>query len=94
MDQNKLDYISNLIKEGYSSGYYPTWQLNVDHDNCNDEEHTKEQRMEYIASLVKEGFTSGYYPTWNIEIEEDEDQEDYSLWTEDELETLHKQNII
>lgn len=43
--------VARLIREGYTSGYYPTWTLKTTIDIGDNQEH--------IASLVEQGYTSG-----------------------------------
>jgi hypothetical protein len=63
LSEMDLEYISKLVKQGFTSGYDPIkWNIDIEFDN----EHEEEETLEYIAKLIKEGFTSGYYPNWNI----------------------------
>jgi hypothetical protein len=64
MSQDKLNYIADLIEQGFTSGFAPTWSIKIEEDD-----NEEEVRLQEIAKLVKEGLTSGYYPTWKIEIE-------------------------
>ena len=58
-DENDEDLrneeVARLIKEGYTSGYYPTWHLQIT-DIEGDLDESSEQ---HIAELVKQGYTSG-----------------------------------
>ena len=58
-DENDEDLrneeVARLIKEGYTSGYYPTWHLKI----TNIEGDLDEASEEHIAELVKQGYTSG-----------------------------------
>lgn len=65
MDEDKLIYIANLVEQGYRSGFEPTWSIEIEED-----EHDEEIRLEEIARLIKEGYRSGFEPSWSIEIEE------------------------
>lgn len=49
--------IARMVRDGFTSGYYPTWSLEAAHDVLEDE-----SAIEHIASLIEEGFTSGYEP--------------------------------
>ena len=71
MNPEYLEYISELVKQGYTSGYEPTWSIDIEED-----ENEEDVRLQEIARLIREGYTSGYNPTWNIEIDEDEQEEE------------------
>jgi hypothetical protein len=47
--------VARLIKEGYTSGFNPTWSLEITDIEGDIEETTQEE----IARLVGEGYTSG-----------------------------------
>lgn len=66
LKENDLEYIADLVEQGYTSGISPSWSIEISAEN--DEEHTKEERAEYIAQLIRDGFTSGICPTWSLEI--------------------------
>ena len=54
-EEIRNEEVSRLIKEGYTSGYYPTWHLQIT-DIEGDLDESSEQ---HIAELVKQGYTSG-----------------------------------
>lgn len=53
-DDSKLEYISELIKKGNTSGYDPYWKLSIEFDGEIDDDDRSN-----ISHLVKNGFTSG-----------------------------------
>lgn len=61
--ENDMEYIASLVKDGYTSGYYPTWSTTVERD-----EERLEEQFNYISHLIGQGFTSGYYPTWQLKV--------------------------
>ena len=73
-DELKLEVISDLISQGYTSGYEPTWTLSI--NIFEPEIEMDDMSYEYIAKLVKDGFTSGelligdenHRGHWSIEI--------------------------
>lgn len=65
MDDDKLIYIANLVEEGYRSGIDPTWSIEIEED-----ENDEEIRLQEVARLIREGYRSGVEPSWSIEIEE------------------------
>ena len=67
--EEKLNYISNLVEEGYTSGFYPTRSIVIEED-----EEAEDIRLQEVARLIREGYTNGFYPTWSLEIEEDDEQ--------------------
>lgn len=50
-ENSRNEEVARLIREGYTSGYYPTWKLKTTIDIGDNQEH--------IASLVEQGYTSG-----------------------------------
>ena len=60
----KLNHIASLVEEGYTSGYYPNWSIEIEEDD-----NEEDVRLEEISRLIREGYTSGYYPTWSIEVQ-------------------------
>ena len=78
-ENHLLDYISNEIKNDYSSGYYPTWTL------CYGEYyrgwHLRDESKELIAIAVLIGNTDGIVTEivdgekvqihWHIDIQEE-----------------------
>ena len=58
-----LEFIANLIKEGYVEGYDPRWSIEIENDT--------EENRGIISDLIVKGFTSGCDPTWSIEIREE-----------------------
>ena len=47
--------VARLIKKGYTSGFNPTWSLEITDIEGDIEETTQEE----IATLIKKGYTSG-----------------------------------
>ena len=60
-DELLLEHIARLIRGGFTSGYYPHWNLDVTKEVSDDD-----AAMDYIAKLIEDGCTSGYYPTWSL----------------------------
>lgn len=56
-DDLKLEVISDLIRQGYTSGYQPNWSLNINIFEPDIE--MDDMSYDHIANLVKDGFTSG-----------------------------------
>jgi hypothetical protein len=54
--ESKFQYISEQIKQDFTSGYYPFWSLSLKGFSVSD---LSESSVEYIASCVAKGFTSG-----------------------------------
>lgn len=74
LKENDIEYIAELVEQGYTSGFDPSWSIEISKED--DEDHTKEDRSEYIAQLIKDGYTSGYYPTWSLDV---------SAWTYEDM---------
>ena len=74
MDQNKdckLEYIGNLIAEGFTCGYYPDWRLSLSgiyHDELSD------ATLNHISEYVADGYVEGEV------IEECNDKLDKGWW--------------
>jgi arabinogalactan endo-1,4-beta-galactosidase len=49
--ESKFQYISELIKQDFTSGYYPFWNLSIS--------DLSESSIEHIANCVARGFASG-----------------------------------
>jgi hypothetical protein len=52
----KLQYISEQIKQDFTSGYYPFWSFNLKGFSVSD---LSESSIEHIANCVAKGFASG-----------------------------------
>lgn len=69
----KLEYISNLIRQGNTSGYNPYWKLNIKFDG-----ELESSDTEQIAEYVEQGYHEGQIVSgeegktgwWNIEVED------------------------
>mgnify|MGYP007069490532 CR=1 FL=1 len=75
LKENDLEYIADLVKQGYTNGFEPSWSIEISSEN--DEEHTEEERAEYIAELIRGGYMSGTYPIWSLEV---------TTWTYEDME--------
>lgn len=67
MDEEKSEYIADLVEQGYTSGFEPTWSLTIQED-----ENDEETRSYEVARLIRAGYFSGFDPTWCLVIEEDQ----------------------
>ncbi len=70
-DEQALEYIGNLIADGFTSGYYPDWKLSLSgiyHDKLSD------VSLEHISKLVADGYVEGEV------IEERQNQVDRGWW--------------
>ncbi|HIB83122.1 MAG TPA: hypothetical protein EYO59_00565, partial [Chromatiaceae bacterium] len=56
-EELRLEEVAKLIREGYMSGYYPTWNLKI----TNIDGDLDENSEEHIANLVEEGYHSGEF---------------------------------
>ncbi|MDO6628673.1 hypothetical protein [Bacillus thuringiensis] len=66
-----IETIASLVKEGYTSGYYPNWVL-----KCNSHDELNDMDLEYIGELIEKGFTSGYEPAyWELEYNDESEVE-------------------
>jgi|LakMenEpi03Aug12_release.lakeMendotaPanAssembly.Ray.scaffolds.fasta_scaffold767603_2 hypothetical protein len=54
--ESKFQYISELIKQDFTSGYYPFWSLSLQGFSVSD---LSESSIEHIANCVARGFASG-----------------------------------
>ena len=63
MNDELLEYIAELVKEGYTSGMCPTWSIEIEED-----EESEEVRLQEIVRLIKEGYTCGMCPSWSLTI--------------------------
>lgn len=55
-DEQALEYIGNLITDGFTSGYYPDWKLSlpdIHHDKLSD------ATLGHISKLVFGGYVEG-----------------------------------
>lgn len=66
MDEDKMEYIANLVEEGYTSGICPTWSIEIEED-----ENDEEIRLQEVARLIREGYFSGFEPSWSLKVGED-----------------------
>ncbi len=55
-DGTRLEYVANWIADGFTSGYYPYWQLFF--NNARHHELSA-ATLQHIAGLVKDGFVEG-----------------------------------
>ena len=62
--EEKLNYISDLVEEGYTSGFYPTWSIVIEEN-----EENEDIRLQEVARLIREGYVCGFYPTWSLKVE-------------------------
>lgn len=76
--QEKLERIADLVAEGYVSGCYPDWTLNVEW-----EDDVTDLGLDIIASQIREGYESGYgfdeitgLISWEIEIDNSIDNDE------------------
>ena len=78
--QNILDHIANLVLEGYTSGFDPTWSIEItpNTNGFSDNEYNEDAELIEISRLIKEGYTSGFDPTWELNIELDSFYEQYA----------------
>lgn len=59
MNNINIETIAQLVREGFTRGYEPTWSIEIEND----------ENIDIIADMIEEGYTSGYYPTWSLEIQ-------------------------
>ena len=75
IDDATMDYIADLVEEGYTSGFDPTWSLEItpNTNGFDDDEYSEDEELKEIARLIREGYTSGFDPTWSLYIDFDDD---------------------
>lgn len=59
--EGKEQHISKLVLQGFTSGYYPHWNLIADQKILEDE-----SSVERISELIKQGYIEGYHPYWKL----------------------------
>lgn len=95
----KLEYISNLIRQGNTSGYTPYWKLNIKFDG-----ELEDSDVQQIAEYVEQGYHEGQIVSgektgwWSIDVEDTfaggggiknqykgkDESEVWNAWTEDQ----------